>query len=182
MTQNGAKMFHVKHKRPKTERLSYRPHGEKGNDMNTNYREIIGMPNLRTVFGVESIKALSIKKQKALKNIKYCSNDQWGFVNSWYDERSEEARNFLLDAEQVFNTIYDEGITNVYGEGYCSFNSAAQSYLKDIRFCGKKFLQTVALYYTAKLLEEAVVEVEGTESDAQRVAADLKAIKEKYAI
>ena len=33
MTQIGAKVFHVKHKRPKTERLSYRPHGEKGNDM-----------------------------------------------------------------------------------------------------------------------------------------------------
>ena len=146
--------------------------------MNTNYREIIGMPKLSAYLGVESLKTgLNIKQRKALKNIKYCANDQWGYVNSWYDERSEDARNFLLDARQVFDTVYNEGITNVYGDGFCSFNSGAQSYLKDIRFCGKKFLQTLALFYTAKLLEDAVIEVEATEDDARKVAEDLKAIK-----
>lgn len=151
--------------------------------MNTNYREIIGMPKLSTYLGIESLKTgLTVKQKKAVKNMKYCANDQWGYVNSWYDERSEDARNFLLDAQQVFDTVYNEGITNVYGDGYCAFNSGAQSYLKDIRFCGKKFLQTLALYYTAKLLEEAVTEVEGTEEDAQRVADDLKEIKAKLGI
>lgn len=151
--------------------------------METNFREKIGMPKLSAYLGVESLKTgLNIKQKKAVKNIKYCANDQWGFVNSWYDERSEDARNFLLDARRVFDTVYNEGITNVYGDGYCSFSSGAQSYLKDIRFCGKKFLQSLALFYTAKLLEEAVVEVEGTEEDAQRVAEDLKAIKDELRI
>ncbi len=151
--------------------------------MTTNYREILAMPTLCTVLGVQSLKTgLTARQKKAFKNIKWCANDQWGYVNSWYDERSQDARKFLLDARKVFDTIYNESLTNVYDEGFCSFNSSAQSYINDIKFCGKKFLQTVALYYTAKLLEEAVVEVEGTEKEAETVANDLKALKKEIGI
>lgn len=145
--------------------------------MNNNFRELIGMPKLSRFLGVESLKDLNQKQKKAVKNIKWCANDQWGFVNAWYDERSTEARDFLLDARAVFTMVYDESLKSVYAEGACSFGSGAERYLKDIRFCGKKFLQTVALYYTAKLLEEAVPEVEGTEEDAARVGRDLLALK-----
>ncbi len=145
--------------------------------MNNNFRELIGMPKLSRFLGVESLKDLNMKQKKAVKNIKWCANDQWGFVNSWYDERSTEARDFLLDARAVFTMVYDESLKSVYNEGACSFGGGAERYLKDIRFCGKKFLQTVALYYTAKLLEEAVPEVEGTEDDAARVGRDLLALK-----
>ena len=151
--------------------------------MNTNYREIIGMPKLAAVLGVESIKTgLNAKQKKAVKNIKWCANDQWQFVNSWYDEKDEDARRFMMQPEELFNTIYSESLENVYDEGMCSFNSAAKSFLKDVRFCGKKFLQTVAFYYTAKLLEESVPEVDGTEEDAARVLEELKALKNKLGI
>lgn len=147
--------------------------------MNCNFREQMGMPKLGPVLGVTKKSELTRKQQKALTNIKWCANDQWGYVNSWYDERSEEARKFMLDAASLFDTIYSESLANVYGEGFCIFNSSAQSYLKDVRFCGKKFLEIVTLYFTAKLLEEAVPEVEGTEEDAKRVADALMELKNR---
>ena len=151
--------------------------------MTTNYREIVGMPKLTTVLGISSLKAdLNMKQKKAVKNIKYCANDQWQFVNSWYDERSQEARSFMMAPEELFDTIYSESLENVYDEGMCAFGRGASSYLKDIRFCGKEFLQKVTFYYTAKLLEESVPEVEGTEADAERVAQELLALKEKLGI
>lgn len=151
--------------------------------MNTNYREIIGMPKLAPVLGVESLKTgLNVKQKKAVKNIKGCSHDQWGYVNGWYDERNEDYRKFMLDAQQLFDTIYSEALDNVYDDGSVWFGTGAESYLKDIRFCGKKFLETVTLYFTAKLLEEAVTEVEGTEEDAQRVAEDLLKIKKRIGL
>ena len=151
--------------------------------MNTNFREIIGMPKLTTVLGISSLKTdLNMKQKKAVKNIKYCANDQWQFVNSWYDERSEDARSLMMNAEELFNTIYTDSLDTIYDEGMCAFGSGAASYLKDIRFCGKKFLQKVAFYYTAKLLEDSVPEVEGTEEDANRVASDLLMLKQKLSI
>ncbi|MBD5095040.1 MAG: hypothetical protein HDT26_12370 [Subdoligranulum sp.] len=144
---------------------------------NTNYRELLGMPKLTAALNIGGLRELNQKQRKAQKNIKWCANDQWGFVNSWYDEKSEEARAFLLNPRELFDTIYSESLENVYGEGMCCFNSAAKRYLKDIRFCGKEFLQKVALYYTAKLLEEAVPEVEGTEEDAARVGRELLELK-----
>lgn len=146
--------------------------------MNTNFRELIGMPKLSVVLGVKSIKNdLNLKQKKAVRNFKYCSNDLWGYVNGWYDEHDESYREFLLSPKQVFNEIYNNGITYVYDEGSCSFNISAKQWLKDIRFCGKLFLQTIALYYTAKLIEEAFCEVGGTEEDAERIVKELNEIK-----
>lgn len=146
--------------------------------MRTNFREIIGMPTLAKVLGVESIKKdLNMKQRKAVKNFKYCSNDMWGYVNAWYDSHDESSREFLLDAKKVFNELYDNGITNVYDEGSCCFNNDDRQWLKDIRFCGKEFLQKVALYYTAKLIEEAFNEIDGTEEDAEKIIKELKEIK-----
>jgi len=36
--------------------------------------------------------------------------------------------------------IYDAAITEIYTDGAMMFGKAAQSYLKDIRFCGKDWL------------------------------------------
>lgn len=151
--------------------------------MNTNYRELVGMPTLVTALGIKSTKTdLNMKQKKAVKNIKWCANAQWQFVNSWYDERSEEARQLMMNPKELFEIIYKEAQENIYDDGMCSFGSAAASYLKDIRFCGKKFLQTVAFYYTAKILEESVPEVDGTENDAERVAKELAELKKQLAI
>lgn len=145
--------------------------------MNTNYRELIGMPKLSIFLGVESLKELNARQRKAVRNIKCCANDQWQYVNSWYDERCENSRTFMMNARELFDTIYHESLENVYNDGSCSFGRGAASYLKDIRFCGKSFLETVTLYYTAKLMEESVVEVDGTAEDAERVGQELLALK-----
>ena len=142
------------------------------------FRQIIGTPNLRAALAkiginVAKLKELNLKQQKAVTNYKYCANDQWQFVNSWYDSRDEGARSYILDARNLFETIYSEALENIYGEGFCRFGAGASAYLKDVRFCGKKFLQTLSLYYTAKLMEEAVPEVDGTEEDAEKAAAVL---------
>lgn len=151
--------------------------------MKNNYRELTGMPKLTAALGITSTKTdLNMKQKKAVKNIKYCANDQWQFVNSWYDERSEDARSFMMNPKELFNTIYNESMTNVYDEGFCGFGGGAESYLKDIRFCGKKFLQTVTFYYLAKLLEDSVPEVDGTEEDAERVGKELLELKAELGI
>lgn len=151
--------------------------------MKNNYRELTGMPKLTAALGITSTKTdLNMKQKKAVKNIKYCANDQWQFVNSWYDERSEDARSFMMNPKELFNTIYNESMTNVYDEGFCGFGGGAESYLKDIRFCGKKFLQTVTFYYLAKLLEDSVPEVDGTEEDAERVGKELLELKVELGI
>lgn len=144
--------------------------------MNTNFREMLEITTLGAACGVEKGNR-NLHQKKAIKNIKYCANDQWGYVNSWYDEKSESARKYMLDATDLFNTIYQESQTNVYEEGSCYFGSGSHEYLKDIRFCGKKFLEQVCLYYTAKLMEEAFYEVEGTEEDATRIIEELREIK-----
>lgn len=148
--------------------------------MKTNYRKMLGMPTLAIFLGINSCKNdLNLKQKKAAKNIKYCAGDQWMWVNSWYDSKDESARAFMMNPEDLFNTIYSESLENVYDEGSRSWGSGATAYLKDVRFCGKQFLQKVAFYHTAKLLEESVPEVDGTEEDAERVAAELKALKNK---
>lgn len=148
--------------------------------MNTNFREIVGMPKLVNALGVKMLKTdLNIKQKKAVRNIKFCANDQWQFVNSWYDEKDEDARKLMMDPSELFDRIYSESLENIYDEGFCAFGRGASSYLKDIRFCGKAFLQKVAFYFTAKLLEESVPEVDGTEEDAERVARELTELKTK---
>ncbi len=151
--------------------------------MKTNYREQLGMPTLKELLGVENLKTgLNLKQKKARKNIKYCADDQWQFVNSWYDEKSEDCRQLMMNPRELFDIIYSESQRNIYDEGYCGFGEVAKSWLKDIRFCGKKFLQTVTFYYTAKLLEDSVPEVDGTEEDIERVAKELFEIKMELGI
>lgn len=88
----------------------------------------------------------------------------------------------MMNPRELFSIIYSESQCNIYDEGYCGFGEAAKSWLKDIRFCGKKFLQTVAFYYTVKLLEESVPEVDGTEDDIERVAKELFEMKAELGI
>lgn len=145
-------------------------------DMTTNFREILNINTLEAACGVAK-GARTLRQKKAIRNIKYCANDQWGYVNSWYDEKSESARNYMLDATDLFKTIYQESMRNVYDEGSVYFGTAAEEFMKDVRFCGTEFLKKVCLYYTAALLEESVYEVEGTEEDCMRIIEDLKKIQ-----
>ncbi len=149
--------------------------------MRTNYREQLGIKTLTDAIGFAK-EERNLKQKKAIKNIKYCANDQWGYVNSWYDEKSEDCRQLMMNPRQLFAMIYKESLENIYDEGYCSFGRGATQYLKDIRFCGKEFLQKVVFYYLTKLLEDSVCEVEGTDEDKERVLAELKELQtEVYA-
>lgn len=146
--------------------------------MGTNYREQLNMPNLKTFLGVNSLNNdLNVRQRRAINNIKWCANDQWAWVNSWLDERSESARQYVMNARELFDMIYHESLVTVYREGITIFNRAAEAYLKDIRFCGKAFLQKVVFYSTAKFLEDSVPEVGGTEEEAEKVAQDLRELK-----
>ena len=145
--------------------------------MMTDYREMMDMPKLCNATGILR-ENLNERQKKAIKNIKYCAEDQWQYVNSWYDEKSESAREYMMNAQELFDTIYYESQKSIYCEGSVHFGAQCESFLKDIRFCGTKFLKQVCFYYTAKLLEDSVCEVEGTEEDAKRVYKDLLEIKE----
>lgn len=151
--------------------------------MKTNYRELNGMPKLVDALGIKSVKTdLNQRQKKAVRNIKACANDQWGWVCTWLDEHDQSARQLMMNPAKLFDTIYNESLTNVYDADGCFFGNFAEDYIKDIRFCGKGFLQLVTFYFVAKLLEESVVEVGGTEEDAVRVANELAALKQQLGI
>lgn len=138
-----------------------------------NLMKSLEMKSLKATLGLETYDA---KQKKAIKNIKYCANDQWQFVNSYIDG-DDEIRPFLLDASNLFSTIYNESQENIYDEGCVHFGGACASFLKDIRFCGKEFLQKVTLYYTAKLMEDIFAEVDATEEEQKAVLETLMIIK-----
>lgn len=142
--------------------------------MKTNFREMLNTGKLKDFLGKDTF---NVKEKKAIKNIKWCANDQWQFVNSWYDCKDETAKAYVMNADELFRTIYHDSLENEYGDGYVSFGKDAESFLKDVRFCGKEFLQKVTFYYVAKFLEDSVGEVEGTDEDAERVLADLKKLQ-----
>ena len=81
--------------------------------METNYREQLNMPNLKTFLGVNSLNNdLNVRQRRAINNIKWCANDQWAWVNSWLDERSESARQYMMNARELFDMIYHESLVN----------------------------------------------------------------------
>lgn len=147
--------------------------------METNYREMLKMPTLKNLLGVENLKSLNLHQKKAVRNIKFCANDQWQFVNSWMDHHDEDARAYVLNPEELFDTIYSESQENIYDEGFCSFGAEAKSWLKDIKFCGKKFLEHVCFYYVVKFLEESIEEVDGTEEENSEIVSKLTAMYDR---
>lgn len=148
--------------------------------MKTNFREQLNIPNLRATLNFKGV--ADERQQKAIHNIKWCANTQWEHVNSWYDCRDEYARELMMSPRKLFAMIYNDSLENYYSEGSISTGRRAQMYMKDIRFCGREFLQKVAFYFTVELLEECVPEVEGTDEDIARVANELKEIKAELQI
>lgn len=86
------------------------------------------------------------RQRKAFLNIKYAAD--WvigGLENTMMDCRPESpeyksAEAQLNDHEGLVDYIYQEAITCIYQEGFSQFGKAAESYLKDVRFCGKDWL------------------------------------------
>ena len=147
-----------------------------------NFRKELGIDKLGVVInlmGYPSLKDFNVKQKLAYRNIKWAANDMWQFVNGWYDERQESYREEFLNVKRLFENIYKDMLTDIYDEGSVSFGPNVKSYLKHIKFCGKKFLEPVTFYYTVKLLEEALPEIEATEEETDSVLNQLKELKTK---
>lgn len=88
----------------------------------------------------------NVRQKKAFKNILHASN--WllgGLENTMldYPEDSAEyksAKETLSDHDELVRQLYDMAITDVYDDGAVWFGANAQSFLKDVRFCGKDWL------------------------------------------
>lgn len=86
----------------------------------------------------------------AFNNIKHAAN--WcigGLENSMQDnpEDSDEykaALKELTDHEGLVEYVYDEGVSNMYGEGFCGFGPQYKKQIQQIKFCGKEWLMRVA--------------------------------------
>ena len=145
-------------------------------------RKELGIDTLNVVLDKvcgSTLKTLTTRQKLARKNIKWAANDQWQFVNGWYDEKEQSYREVFLNVEHLFNDIYKSMLTDIYDEGSVSFGSDVKQYLNHIKFCGKKFLEPVTFYYTTKLLEEALPEIEATEEETLSVLNQLKELKTK---
>lgn len=147
-----------------------------------NFRKELGIDTLNVVLDKvcgRTLKTLTPRQKLALKNIKYAANDQWQFVNGWYDEKEQSYREVFLNVEHLFTDIYKSMLTDIYDEGSVSFGSDVKQYLNHIKFCGKKFLEPVTFYYTVKLLEDALSEIEATEEETLSVLDQLKELETK---
>lgn len=147
-----------------------------------NFRNELGMDTLKVVLqrmGYASKKDLNVKQKLAWKNIKWAANDMWQFVNGWYDEKDPSYREVFLDANKLFETVYKSMLTDIYDEGCVSFGPDVKQYLNHIKFCGKKFLEPVTFYYTVKLLEDALPEIDAIQEEEDSVMQQLKELKTK---
>jgi len=55
-------------------------------------------------------------------------------------EEYESAKATLANHDGLVAELYRMATTDLYDDGSCCFNQAAERYLKDIRFCGKEWL------------------------------------------
>lgn len=141
------------------------------------YRQELGLgTKLKIYLGMEDAKYDEHQK-KLVQNVKYCADNQWQWVNSYYDGDKENSWGFFEDARRVYDTIYEESGTDIFGPGYQHWGKDAEAYLKDTRYAGKKFKDMVVLYYTAKLYEEAVDEIEFDMEQQKKVLNQLMEIK-----
>lgn len=142
------------------------------------YRKELGLgTKLKTYLGMTDDQKYDQHQKKLVENVKNCADSQWCWVNSYYDGDQESSWNFFENARNVYDTIYEESGTDIFKPGYQHWGPDAKEYLKDTKFAGKTFKDKVVLYYTAKLYEEAVYEIEFNERQQRKVLDQLMDIK-----
>lgn len=105
------------------------------------------------------------RQKKAWKNIKYAATSiifetMNGCLDSAPgDEYYDSCLATLKDLEGLKTTVYEAATSCIYGEGYCHFGPGAESFLRDIRFCGKEFLMDIVTKYCVKYQAEALDEL-----------------------
>lgn len=92
------------------------------------------------------ISEMNARQKKAYKNVYHAARDYiGGLENGTYDHPKssqdyKDYMNALNDHDGLVNEIYHMAITDIYDEGYVRFGKGAESYMKDIRFCGKDWI------------------------------------------
>lgn len=106
-------------------------------------------------------KDCTVRQKKAWKNVKYAAQDYIFGIENGCNDNSKESKEYkdymdaLIDLDSLKDVVYHEAITNVYDEGFCGFGGDAQSYMKDIRFCGKEFIMRLVNKYCTEFRLEA---------------------------
>ena len=92
------------------------------------------------------VSEMNARQKKAFMNIKHAAHWYLGGLENTmldFDEGTEEyksAKATLADHDGLVTALYDMATTEIYGDGCCMCGKGAESYLKDIRFCGKAWL------------------------------------------
>lgn len=141
------------------------------------YRQLLGLGN--SIEECLQMEKFDQHQKKLIHNVEGCSDEQWAWVNSYYDGDKDDSWDFFENVENVYDIIYDDSGTDIFEPGYRHWGKDAKEYLKDTRLAGKAFKQMVVLYFTALLYEEAVDEIEFSEDQKQKVLDALKEIKSR---
>lgn len=102
------------------------------------------------------------RQKKAFNNFKWAAIDYiFGLQNGCFDSEkgSTEYQDYyseLQDLPSLIDTVYREAISSIYNEGFSGGGKAAETFLKDIRFCGKEFLMQLATQFCTKYQKEAL--------------------------
>lgn len=92
------------------------------------------------------VSEMNQRQKKAFYNIYYAANDLLGGLENTmldYSKDSEEyksAEALLKDHDRLVKTLYQMATTAIYDEGFCGFSRQDQMAIRDINFCGKKWL------------------------------------------
>lgn len=105
---------------------------------------------------------LTVRQKKAYKNVMYAAEDYiFGIQNGCWDyptdsDEYKECWDELHDLDHLKKVVYTEALSAVYDEGISSGGKDAKAYIKDIRFCGKPFLEELVDYFCRKYQTEAI--------------------------
>lgn len=146
-----------------------------------NFKETLNIKELSDVTGNVP---LNKNQLKAIENIKYCAADKWVYVYGWHNDGYDNYRSFLLSPLTLFDTIYKDSTHYIYGDGYVDVCKSVKdkNKLRDIRSCGKDFLEKIVLFYTVDLIEETFNEIRGTVEDEYRIENELKIMKSRLGL
>lgn len=144
------------------------------------YRQELGIgTKLKTYLGIDTYNE---HQKKLVQNVKYCSDNQWQWVNSYYDGDVDSSWEFFKYPNKVFDCISSESMTNIFRPGMQHWGNDAVAYMKDTKFSGKEFKDKVVFYYTVKLYEEAVDEIDFDMDMQKQVLVELEKIKNELNI
>lgn len=133
--------------------------------------------SLKQFLGYDENYKFDKHQRKLAENIKECANDQWAYVNSYYDGDEEVAYKFFNNPEGVYDLIEFESGETIYEPGFTQFGQAAKAYLNDTKFAGNDFKKKVVFFYVVNLYDEVTKEIPFDEKQLNEICDKLLEIK-----